>query len=303
MNIEQANTIPMSVILEKLNLHPAKQTEKSAWYLSPFRQEKTASFHVLKETNSWHDFGEDAGGDVVDFVVAHLKTSNVNYSQSDALRWIDNMTGQNPAQEFIPCEVPKAGETDKTLELKSVKQLKHAGLIHYLENRGIDIELAKKHLKEAYIENSNTGNRFYALALKNEENGYELRNPLFKSCVRKKHITFIRGTIPKPDGIHIFEGMMDYLTYLTIKKYHENDVIILNSLSCLKYATGYIKGYGYKIAYTWLDNDKAGKKATELLAAFFQTEENLTHKPMNKVYAECKDMNAWHMHNLNLALV
>jgi hypothetical protein len=193
-------------------------------------------------------------------------------------------------------------ETDKTLTRKSVGAIKHKALIHYLENRGIDAALAKRHLKQVTVTNKKTQSDFYALGLQNEENGYELRNPNFKGCVGKKHITFIRGTVPKPDGIHLFEGMTDYLTFLTIKKTHEYDVIILNSLACLNKATPYIKGYGYKKAYTWLDNDLSGHKATEALAAFFKTEDNLIHKPMNDVYRPHKDVNAWHMHNLNLTL-
>lgn len=94
--------------------------------------------------------------------------------------------------------------------------------------------------------------------------------------------------------------MFDYLTFLTIKKTHENDVMILNSVSNLNLGTAYIKGYGYKKAITWLYNDKSCEKTTALLASFFKTEESLTHKPVNAVYRPHKDLNAWHMDNLNL---
>jgi hypothetical protein len=51
-----------------------------------------------------------------------------------------------------------------------------------------------------------------------------------------------------------------------------------------------------------MDNDSAGEKATTLLNDFFQTQEGLTHQPMNKLYAPHKDVNAWHMHQRNLSL-
>ncbi len=289
----------MSAILEKLGHNPVKQTENDAWYLSPFRNEKTASFHVITKTNRWHDFGDAVGGDSLDFVRAHMKASGVFHDTSDALRWMDNMMGNNNLPTFIPSVAHKA---EKALTVRTIKPITQIGLIYYLEQRGIDVVLAKKHLKQVEVINKTTGKRFYALGLKNEENGYELRNKYFKGCVRKKHITFIRGTVPKPDGIHVFEGMFDYLTFLTLKKKHQNDVIILNSLSCLNKGMAYIKGYNYKYAYTWLDNDNQGDKATELFAAFCKTENDLTHKPASAKYVPYKDLNAWHMDNLNLTL-
>lgn len=136
----------------------------------------------------------------------------------------------------------------------------------------------------------------------NEEGGYEVRNPFFKGYVGAKGISFIRGKQPKPEGIHIFEGFMDYVSAIAFEQVpqFDDDTIILNSLSCLKHATPYIRNYGYQVAYTWLDNDLAGQKGTQALAEFFKTEENLLHKPMNEIYLPHKDMNAWHMARLSL---
>ena len=46
MNIEQANAIAMAEILRKIGSRPVKQRGNDIWYLSPFRNEKTASFKV-----------------------------------------------------------------------------------------------------------------------------------------------------------------------------------------------------------------------------------------------------------------
>lgn len=302
MNIEEAKAIPMSKILDILNIRPVKQTEKDSMYLSPLREENTASFHVTN--NLWFDFGEDVGGNSVDFICRYLKYSNLNHTASDALRWINNMVEKPAISFFIPHNAEEPIKGEKELIKKRVTQINHTGLIQYLDNRGIALPIAKHVLREVHVFNKKTGKSFSALGLKNEENGYELRNPGYKGSVGTKHISFIRGEIPKPDAIHIFEGMMDYLTFLTIKKRLTliNDVIVLNSLVNLKHASAYIKNYGYRVAYTWLDNDKAGHRATKALSDFFKTEENLLHKPMNKVYAPHKDVNAWHMHNNNLKL-
>lgn len=59
----------------------------------------------------------------------------------------------------------------------------------------------------------------------------------------KKSISFIRGNQPKPTGIHIFEGFMDFLSVLAEKKTKKlaDDTIVLNSLSCLTFATSILK--------------------------------------------------------------
>ena len=170
--------------------------------------------------------------------------------------------------------------------------------------RGIPLELARQHLKEIHVRNPGTGKRFFALGIPNEEGGHELRNPFFKGTLGAKAITFIRGKRPKPDSIHLFEGVFDYLSAVAQRKGNgfQGDTIILNSLACLKQAIPYIHDYGYRTAYTWLDNDPAGETATAALAEFFQTQSELTHRRLNHLYAPHKDVNAWHMHSLGLAL-
>lgn len=100
---------------------------------------------------------------------------------------------------------------------------------------------------------------------------YDCRNPYFKGCVKKKAITFVRGSDPKPEGIPLFEGFMDFLSAVTEqRKAFEGDVIILNSLSCIQEASGYMRNYGYQKAYAWLDNDPAGNKATHAFSNFLK---------------------------------
>jgi hypothetical protein len=78
-----------------------------------------------------------------------------------------------------------------------------------------------------------------------------------------------------------------------------NDAIILHSVSNVSRALPLIKDYDYKFALTWMDNDKAGRKAQRFLNEFCKTESGLVYKPMNKIYSSHKDPNAWHVANLN----
>jgi Toprim-like/CHC2 zinc finger len=304
MNIDQAKAIPIAEILLKLNLKPTRQANNETWYLSPLRKEKTASFHVHNKRNWWYDFGIGIGGDGIELVQQYLKSQKECHTVSDALRWLHNMVGNPSVIQPIdqPVETIEAHSKIRKLVIKSVKDVQHPGLIRYLEKRGIPLSVAKSILKEVRIKNVETDKNIFALGLLNEEDCYEVRNPFFKACIDRKDISFIRGSQPKPKGIHIFEGFMDYLSFLTQQngKSLEDDTIILNSIACIRQATPYIKGYGYTIAYTYMDNDLAGQKATKSLEAFLKTEEGLVHKAQNKLYAPFKDVNAWHMHSLGL---
>lgn len=295
MNIEHAKTIPMSEILHKIGFEPTKKRANDLWFLSPLRTEKNASFHVNIKRNIWFDFGDNIGGDTVAFVCCYLKSKDENHTVADALRWLKNMTGYIPT--ISPDHVPDYTQEDNLLVLKKVIPLKHPLLIKYLKSRGIPQHIGKKYLSEVKLLNKNTNNQFFALGFKNEDEGYELRNQFFKGCVKPKTITFIRGKVTKPEGVHLFEGFMDYLSVITRRKGKpfDDDAIIMNSLSCMKDASAYIKNYGYRFAYTWLDNDVAGTKARKAFAEFFRTEENLEHRPMEQVFAPYKDVNEWHV--------
>ena len=60
----------------------------------------------------------------------------------------------------------------------------------------------------------------------------------------------------------VFEGFMDYLSYLTLKQGKPvPDCVVLNSVGNLPGALDVLKGYGHVCCF--LDNDDAGRKTTE----------------------------------------
>lgn len=302
MNIEQAKSIPISVILDKMNLSPQRKSGNRVLYFSPFRKEKTASLWVDTKSNLWRDFGDSKweGGDSIHLVRAYLDSESENCQVSDALRWLTNMTG------FIPGIKPVIDideiSTEKTLTLKQLFPVKSGVLIEYGNSRGIPENVLKKYFEEAIVFNTKTQKKFFALSMRNDLKGYELRNPFFKGCIGKKYITFIRGTDAKPSGINIFEGAFDFLSVIVQEEGRplKNDAIILHSLSNLKKASAYLKNYGYTNCFTWMDNDKPGKEAIKSWEDFCKTEQNLSHFPMNKFYEPYKDVNAAHIAKLEL---
>lgn len=169
---------------------------------------------------------------------------------------------------------------------------------------GISLALAERYFEEVTVYSPDTKEIICSLGIRNEDGGYALHSQVYKGSVKKQNITFVRGTVPKPQGIHIFKNGTDFLSVLEnrgLTQFSE-DAIILNFYSCLEKATPFIEGYGYRVAYTWLTNDDEGIKAKQSLDDYFKTQEKLRHRPMNSVYAGISSFTAWRMRNLNLTL-
>ncbi len=300
MNIEEANCIELTTILDELKLEPVKEKGHERWYHSPFREEKTASFHVHAGKNVWYDFGEAIGGSVIDFVVEYLASQGKENSVADALRWL---TGMNivPSLFAVPAN-PEYKSDDSSVVVKNVSALQNHSLIKYLQSRGIPFSFARKYVREVSAFNKKTGKTFHALGFPNENNGIELRNAFYKGCVAPKTVSFIRGAVAMTKEVHVFEGFMDFLSVISSqgKGALDGDAIILNSVACLKHALPYIRNYGYETLFSWMDNDLAGYKTKLAIENFLQTQAGVTHKPMNNTFAPHKDVNAWHMNCLGL---
>ena len=58
-------------VVQKYLGTPSKSTFKGDWYLSPFREEKTASLYVSEK--GIHDFGSSKHYDIIDFVAEYYK--------------------------------------------------------------------------------------------------------------------------------------------------------------------------------------------------------------------------------------
>lgn len=309
MNIEQAKAIPIIQIMAILGAVPTMERSSKIRYLSPLRKETTASFDVHPAKNVWYDHGTGEGGNALDLVCHWLKCQGEDCTVSDALRWLSNMTGQVRIASPVAHLTQKHHDNKEAcgLLLVGAKEIQHPVLIRYLQARGIPLDVGRRYLKEAVVLNRETKKKFFALSFPNEEGGYELRNPQIKACIAPKDVTFIRGNLSMqgkpPGGIHIFEGIFDFLSVLAVRKQMqlEEDAIVLNSVSLLSQALGYMRGFGYATLDSWMDNDAAGERARTALDAFMQTEAGLMHKPMNGNYQDYKDVNAWHMHSLGLA--
>lgn len=257
MNIEQAKRIPLSLISEKI--------------VSVVEEENIKDFvDNLIKTDVL---------DAIQFVSAYLEWSNNSYTTSDSLRWLSNMFEVEPDCKLF-------NEEQSALVLKNASEIEHQALINYITEMYIPLDVAKRYLCELKVLNRDTGNHFSALGFKNEEGGYEVINKFYKGYIAPRDILFIRGTIPKPESIHIFKNIMDYISLVMMQEGvpFEGDAIILSSYNKLpKKAFPYIKSYGYKNGYTWMPNNSDGLNATKSFHSLFK-KECVRHFAMNKKY-------------------
>jgi hypothetical protein len=146
------------------------------------------------------------------------------------------------------------------IKIKHIQKLQTAALIQYLEQRKIPFSIACGYLKEAYYYAKNK--TFFALALKNDLGGYELRNKYFKGSNSPKEITTISGSTGN-NSVNVFEGFMDFLSALVYYKINKPNcsTIILNSVSQLGKVFNLLSGFEHINLY--LDNDRAGKEDTK----------------------------------------
>ena len=110
----------------------------------------------------------------------------------------------------------------------------------------------------------NADKPYFAIGFPNMAGGYEVRNRYFKGCVAPKDITHIRQQGGQRCMCYLFEGFMDYLSFLTIRvennpqhpRLDTQDYIILNSVSNLAKAESILETYTQVGCF--LDNDTAG---------------------------------------------
>ena len=131
------------------------------------------------------------------------------------------------------------------------------------------IALAKRECKELHF--TNNGRPFFAIGFPNMAGGYEVRNSFFKGSIVPKDITHIRQQGEPREKCLVFEGFMDYLSFLTLRMKNcltmpdldRQDYVILNSTVNVPKAIDVL--YPYERIHCMLDNDKAGYEATRAI--------------------------------------
>lgn len=249
MSLDNIRKISIREYLKKIGVEPTKENERRGMYCSPLREEKNASFSVDYIRNVWFDHGLNKGGSIID-LVAQMK----NCSVGEAIAKLEEL---NPDCFSFQRNIDSQKD-DPSISIQKIMPLTHQSLLQYLDERCINLDIAKESCQEIYYSVANKN--YFAIGFKNNSGGFELRNKYFQGCTNKD-ITIYTCIDNKSDTCIVFEGFIDYLSFLTLRDIDKPKVnaVILNSVSNLSKAIGFIKSHS-KI-YCFLDNDEAGRKA------------------------------------------
>lgn len=241
--------IDIKEFLKELEITPSRENGRFGIYISPLRTERTPSFKVDYKENLWYDFGIGKGGSIIDLVMHLEKCDSLEAIQ--ILRSKKNIVFIRQNKQYP--ESNYSGLTIlKTQNLSSYK------LISYLQQRFINISIATRYCKEV---NYTSGQKeFYAIGFANNGGGWELRNPFFKGSSSPKTITKLNSG--SADCL-VFEGFMDFLSFLTLKNISApiQDSLVLNSVSTLSGGNDFL--LSHRKIHCFLDNDTAGKNALD----------------------------------------
>ena len=285
MDIETAKRIALDDFLKSLGHSSVRRKGNVLWYLSPLREERTASFKVDIGLNCWYDFGLGRGGGIIALARELYRSNDIKY-----LLECIGRSAPGSIRRFVPNV--KKQELPPVFSDISVVPLHSTALLTYLRERKIDTNVARNECVEVHY--ACNCKRYYAIGFRNRSGGYELRNRWFKGCIAPKDISCIKsGDETKIVTCLVFEGFIDYLSFLTLRKHGrlpcldamENDFIVLNSVSSIGKALPLLREYDKTVCL--FDNDAAGRNA---FASLYKAL-NGNAEDMSSLYEGFKDLN------------
>ena len=256
MDAKAINKFPIREYLASRGIRPVKDRGYYGLYHSPLREDRTPSMKVDYDKNLWIDYGAGEGGTLIDLMMRMERCD-----AGEAMRRLEQKITGMPAFSFLGYSNPVSPHRESAIAIEKVRPLENPALLAYLTERGIDFATARAHCSEVHYR---VANKFYfAIGFCNDAGGWELRNRYFKGCTSKAP-TIRRGDYPT---CLIFEGFMDYLSFLTLKRNPTppHNIVVLNSVTNLIKVVPFIASH--ERVYTYLDNDEAGRKATAELKA------------------------------------
>lgn len=273
--------------LERKGVKPVRRTAAYALYCSPLREETHPSFKVDTEKNLWIDYGEGRGGSIID-----LCMRMEGCTLSEAIRLLGQNAPVNGTYSFLNDFVPNNSQPVMAVNgARRLIEISDTLPSHFQENltkvRCINLEKAMPFLK--CISYEVRGRRYQAIGFANLTGGYELRDDkTFKGTIAPKDITPIFTDRAEP--VCIFEGFMDFLSFLSMKEEIINHCLVMNSVSNVARTIRYLNDRHLTHIRAFLDNDEAGRRAVQdFIKAGFHVED------MNIHYKDFKDLNDFHV--------
>ena len=286
-DLSRIKRYPIVEYLERKGIKPVRRTPSYALYRSPLREETHPSFKVDTEKNLWIDYGEGRGGSIID-----LCMRMEGCTLSEAIRRLGQNASDNGTYSsrngFAPNNSHPVMAVNGARRLIEISDTLPPHLQDYLtKERCINLEKAMPFLKCVCYEVR--GRCYQAIGFANQSGGYELRDDkTFKGTIAPKDITPIFTDRAEP--VCIFEGFMDFLSFLSMKEEITNHCLVMNSVSNVARTIRYLNDRHLTHIRAFLDNDEAGRRAVQdFIKVGFHVED------MNIHYKDFKDLNEYHV--------
>lgn len=271
LSFQEARELDMVDYMSALGHEPVKVRNSDYWYLSPVREERTASFKVSRSINRWYDHGLGKGGSLIDFAIHYYKCTAGEALEKHAYF---------PFISLKKNDIKVVSEAKSRIKITSDSALSSYSLLRYLEQRKIPIETARE------VRYKLSGKAYYGIGFKNDFGGWEIRNHYFKTSSSPKGLTtFKNGS----DEVLVFEGFMDFLSFKSIHSgLPENspDFVVLNSLSFFEASLSFLEEH--QSIKLYLDRDEAGQNYSRYVLSLSKK-----YRDEGSLYANHKDFNEW----------
>ena len=278
---------PIVEYLERKGVKPVRKTPTYVMYRSPLREETHPSFKVDTEKNLWIDYGEGRGGSIIDLCM-RMEGCTLSEAIRRLGQTIPDNTVYSSHKDFSQNNLQPTMAANETRKLISISDTLPPHLQDYLtKERCINLEKAMPFLK--CISYEVRGRGYQAIGFANQSGGYELRDDnVFKGRIAPKDITPIFTDRAEP--VCIFEGFMDFLSFLSMKEEITNHSLVMNSVSNVARTIRYLNDRHLTHIHAFLDNDEAGwRTVQDFIKAGFHVED------MNIHYKDFKDLNEYHV--------
>ncbi|WP_367915801.1 toprim domain-containing protein [Leadbetterella sp. DM7] len=280
LSIQEVKEMDMVDYLSTLGIQPEKIRGNDYWYLSPLRGEKTPSFKVNRVLNRWYDHGMGRGGSIIDFGVLFYGCTVGEFLKG--LR--DHFSLHQPTATRPADSISQPQE--RKIKIIAEGSLSSPHLLRYLKHRHIAAHVAEKYCCQVHYQVG--GKTYYGIGFRNDQGGYEIRNPYYKISSSPKAVTtFQNGS----DDVLVFEGFMDFLSFKTMQPEqsgNDYNFLVLNSLSFFLQARSFMENHHRILLY--LDRDQAGQNCTQNALSLSSRYEDHSH-----LYSQHKDFNDWVM--------
>jgi len=310
MRVQDAENIHPDTIAQASGLRFARTqlgtNGRENVYHSPLRKDNKPSLLINLDTGKFYDNGIDFGSRGAINFVCYL--NNIDHTDPNACRYalkiLDSLFGSSPSPR-LSSSVKKMPTTSATslkkngashIEVLELKPLFSYSLKDYLrDTRKLNLSIITKYVQEAECK-TQKGKTFFGIASPAGEDTYVIRNKgrdengLKLVAGKNLDITVYEH---QSEEVLLFEGDIDFYTYLTCKKIRQlkQTAIVLNSVVMVKRFFNYLANNpNIKRVLVFRDNDNAGKK---LLQDLIESNQNVDIIDQAPHYQAFKDLNEW----------